>query len=192
MNRNNFTVTLWGFVAFLILLCHLQLSAQNGDTVFTAGQDAPKFFLRDMKNNDYYSSDFFGEPRKTLNAPKDRYPVVISFFATWCKPCRREITELELLQKKYPSVKFFLINLAESEETVNEYLKTMPIQLTILMDKFGKTAEKFKVQKPGTKIAVLPTLVMIRPDGKVHFYKKGYEEGDEKKIESEIIRLMQN
>lgn len=163
--------------------------AQNGDTVLTAGMDAPKFFLKDMNNTEFYSSDYYGPPRKSLNAPKDRFNIVISFFATWCVPCRKEIPELERLQKKYPGIKFYLVDVGEDKEVVEKHLKTTPISLPILIDKYGKTAEKFKVQKPGTNMAVLPTLVLINKEGKVHYYKKGYVDGDELKIEAEILKF---
>ncbi len=176
-------------VLFTIPLLTFSLIAQNGDTVLTAGMDAPKFFLKDMNNAEFYSSDYYGQPRKSLNAPKDRFDMVISFFATWCVPCRKEIPELERLQKKYPAIKFFLIDVGEEKEVVEKHLKTTPISLPILLDRYGKTAEKFKVQKPGTSMAVLPTLVMISRDGKVHFYKKGYEDGDETKMENELLKL---
>ncbi len=179
------TIPVW----ILILTAAETLFAQNGDTVLTAGNEAPKFFLRDMKNGEFYSSDYYGEPRKTMNAPKERSHIVISFFATWCAPCRKEIPELERLQKKYPEIKFFLVDVGEDKEIVERYLKTAPIYLPILLDKYGKTAEKFKVQKPGTNSAVLPTLVMIRKDGKIHYYKKGYEDGDELKMENEILKM---
>lgn len=177
------------FLWTIIILFPGTLNAQNGDTVLAAGNDAIKFFLRDLKNNEFYSSDYYGDPRKTPNAPKERFHVVISFFATWCVPCRKEIPELERLQKKYPDIKFFLVDVGEDKETVEKYLKTTPISLPILLDRYGKTAEKFKVQKPGTNMAVLPTLVMINKEGKLHYYKKGYEEGDELKMESEILKL---
>lgn len=174
---------------FLFILMPIHLFSQNGDTVLVAGTDAPKFFLKSIKGEEFYSSDYYGQPRKTMNAPKERFNVVISFFATWCVPCKKEIPELERLKEKYPDVKFFLIDVGEDKETVEKHLQITPITLPILLDKYGKTAEKFLVQKPGTTLAVLPTLAMINKDGKVHFYKKGYVEGDEAKIESEILKM---
>ncbi len=164
------------------------LKAQK-DSVMAVGTQAPNFFLKALDGTEFYSRDYYGEIRNMPKARKERNDVVISFFATWCVPCRKEIPELEQLAEKYPNVKFYLINVAESKEKVNEHLTKTPIKLPILMDLYGKVSEKFKVKDNGNALAVLPTLVMINKEGNIHFYKKGYVEGDEKKIEGEILKF---
>ncbi|MCB0832598.1 MAG: TlpA family protein disulfide reductase [Bacteroidetes bacterium] len=159
------------------------------DSLLEVGAEAPNFYLRMLDGSDFYSRDLYGETRSTPKARKDRDNVVLSFFATWCGPCRKEIPELQELSKKYPDVKFYLIDVAEDREKVENHLKTTPIELPILLDVYGKVAEKFKVKGEGNSLAVLPTLVMINKDGTIHFYKKGYEEGDEFKIEEQILKF---
>ena len=46
----------------------------------------------------------------------DRHAVVMSFFATWCKPCMKELPILEEVYQKYKDerVKFFLIDITEA------------------------------------------------------------------------------
>lgn len=173
------------------LLASASLFAQK-DTLLEIGSPAPSFYLKFLDDSEFYSKDYYGETRNLPKARKDRDFVVISFFASWCVPCKKEIPELEKLQAKYPNVKFFLINVAEDKEKVLNHLKTTTIKLPILMDMYGKTSEKFNVKDKGVALAVLPTLVMIRKDGKVHFYKKGYHEGDELKIEDQVRSLIQS
>jgi thiol-disulfide isomerase/thioredoxin len=50
------------------------------------------------------------------------YPMVINFWATWCKPCVEELPDLEKLNEKYSSqkVKVILVNL-----DFNSKLKTV-------------------------------------------------------------------
>ena len=93
------------------------------------------------------------------------------------------------MAEKYSDIKFYLINVAESKEKVTEHLVKTPIKLPILMDIYGKVAEKFNVKDGGNALAVLPTLVIINREGNIHFYKKGYVDGDEKKIEGELLKL---
>ena len=163
--------------------------AQNEKALQT-GSLAPNFFLKYLDQNEFYSKDYYGEPRSLPKAKKERNAVVLSFFASWCGPCRKEIPELEKLQTKYADVRIFLINVAETQEKVQNFLADNPVTLPVLMDIYGKTAEKFDVKDKGTSLAVLPTLVMIRKDSTIHFYKKGYTTGDEKKIEEQIQSLI--
>ena len=49
------------------------------------GDDAPTFFVRDLHDKNFFFSD-------TLKTGK---PAILSFFATWCVPCRAEMPELD-------------------------------------------------------------------------------------------------
>lgn len=173
---------------FIFIIPYFSVYAQK-DSLLEAGSPSPNFFLKGLDGSEFYSRDFYGETRTLPKARKERNHVVISFFATWCVPCRKEIPELETLAEKYPDIKFYLINVAESKEKVTEHLAKTPIKLPILMDLYGKVAEKFNVKDGGNALAVLPTLVIINKDGNIHFYKKGYVEGDEMKIEGELLKL---
>lgn len=173
---------------FILMIPCFSLHAQK-DSLLEAGSPSPNFFLKELDGTEFYSRDYYGETRNMPIARKERNHVVISFFATWCVPCRKEIPELEVLAEKYTDIKFYLINVAESREKVSEYLVKTPIKLPILLDIYGKVAEKFNVKDGGNALAVLPTLVIINKEGNIHFYKKGYIEGDEKKIEGELLKL---
>ena len=57
------------------------------------------------------------EKKLRLNVSQpDRHAVVMSFFATWCKPCMKELPILEEVYQKYKDkrVKFFLIDITEA------------------------------------------------------------------------------
>lgn len=154
-----------------------------------AGVPAPGFYLRMMNGGDFYSRDYYGLPRDLPKARSERHHMVLSFFATWCSPCRKEIPELERLMDRYPDVRFFLIDVGEKEETIAGYLREVPIRIPILLDLYGRIAEKFGVMDGRTERAVLPTLVIIDKTGVVQYFKKGYADGDEMRIEAEILKL---
>ncbi len=164
------------------------LKAQNGGAV-QAGSAAPGFYTKTLEGADFFSRDYFGVPREIPKARKERQHAVLSFFATWCSPCRREIPELERLMDQHPSVKFFLVDVGESEDKIASHLKTTPIRLPILLDRYGLVAKKYGVMDGQTDTAVLPTLVIVDQSGVIRYFKKGYTDGDEKKIEEEILKL---
>ena len=66
------------------------------------GDDAPTFFVRDLAEQNFFFSD-------TLKTGK---PAVLSFFATWCGPCRVEMPVLDTLSQSYKDVNFYLVDVS--------------------------------------------------------------------------------
>lgn len=46
---------------------------------------------------------------------------VVDFFATWCMPCRMLAPILEKVEEKFEGVKFFKLDIDESEEIAKRY-----------------------------------------------------------------------
>ena len=146
------------------------------------GDDAPTFFVRDLAEKNFFFSD-------TLNTGK---PAVLSFFATWCGPCRLEMPELDTLSHSYKDVNFYLVDVSgltqgkskmkEDPEKVKIMVESLGVTLQVLMDKYGKVAEKYGVKS-------LPRLVVIDAKGIVHYIHDGYAPGDEKKLKEVLDKL---
>ncbi len=138
------------------------------------GDEAPTFFVRDLTEKNFFLSD-------TLKLNK---PTVLSFFATWCVPCRAEMPELDTLSQSYKDINFYLVNVSgltqgkakmkEDPKLVKMMVDKLGVSLKVLMDKYGKVAEKYEVKS-------LPKLVVIDGKGKIHYIHDGYEKGDELK-----------
>lgn len=139
------------------------------------GDPAPTFFVRDIEEKNFFFSD-------TLKLGK---PTVISFFATWCGPCRAEMPQLDTLSQKLTDVNFYLVNVSglvqgkkkikEDPILVKKMVDDLKVDLQILMDKYGKVAEKYGVKS-------LPRLVVIDKESKIHHVHDGYAPGDEIKL----------
>ncbi|MDI6641029.1 MAG: TlpA disulfide reductase family protein [Elusimicrobiota bacterium] len=93
-------------IAF-ILLCPTLIAQQkpisqkqltNPAHVHSSVVKAPPFALYDLEDNLVKSSDF--EVKKVL---------ILSFFATWCEPCLKEIKELEKLSSELDSAKIEIL-----------------------------------------------------------------------------------
>ena len=64
-----------------------------------------------------------------------RRPLVISLWASWCGPCRRELPILADAQARYPGVLFIYVNQGESATTVRQFLSEQNLELTpVLLD----------------------------------------------------------
>lgn len=94
--------------------------------------------------------------------------VVINYWAAWCKPCLKELPELNALYLIYKSrlmvfgVNYDALSNNEIETFVKKLGITFPMMRTFPMDKFG-------VQE----ISVLPVTFLISPEGKLVKTLKG-------------------
>ena len=147
------------------------------------GDDAPTFFVRDLAEQNFFFSD-------TLNLGR---PTVLSFFATWCGPCRLEMPQLDTLSQSYSDINFYLVDVSgltqgkskikEDPAKVKIMVESLGVTLQVLMDKYGKVAEKYGVKS-------LPRLVVIDSKSKVHYIHDGYAPGDENKLKEVLDKLV--
>jgi len=102
---------------------------------------------------------------QTLADYKGRY-VLLDFWASWCPYCRYSLPAYDELQKKYPKRLVVLpINTLEPLEEGAAFLKQKGIDLPALQS--PQLAEQFKVK-------VLPTSVLVDPEGKRVWAVVGY------------------
>jgi thiol-disulfide isomerase/thioredoxin len=102
---------------------------------------------------------------QSLSEYRGRY-VLLDFWASWCPYCRYSLPAYEELQKKYPRRLAVLpINTLESLDDGAAFLKQKGIDLPAL--KAPQLVEQFKVK-------VLPTTVLLDPDGKRVWAVVGY------------------
>ena len=147
------------------------------------------------------------EKKLRLNVSQpDRHAVVMSFFATWCKPCMKELPILEEVYQNYKDdrIKFFLIDITEATRNnpgtvygmsykdvpvAGPFLKEKGVTMQILFDNRGTAMKRYYAQ-------TLPRLFMVDGFRNVTFKKRGFpdEEGSEvkfkKDISAEIDRLL--
>ena len=116
-------------------------------------------------------------------------PVVLNFWATWCKPCKVEMPYLEKVQEELgPSgVHFAAISLdsRRSEKRVAEYLEKYGVTLPVYLDPEARLAKLFRV-------AAIPTTVVLGQDGKIHHQTRGFRRGDEVILKKKIQALIKD
>lgn len=110
---------------------------------------APPLSLKDMSGKTISLEDYKGSY------------VLINFWATWCQYCDEEMPDLVAFQKKHKNeVTVLAVNVNEDAKTVQAYLDKKNIDLKVLLDQEGKTAEDFLV-------SAFPTTFLIDRAGKV-------------------------
>jgi len=105
-----------------------------------------------------------------LSSVTQQTPVVYSFWATWCGPCRMELPHLEELSKKYAGkVAFYGVNADDSPDAVLEFQKQNKLTLPMLSDARKTAARDYGVDS-------LPTLFIVDKHGRVRYSSQGYSE----------------
>lgn len=174
----------------LVLLCfhNTAKSQEKKITPIQKGDSAPSFYLPTLDGDKFFLRDYVGIQRELKPLP--RRVLIISFFASWCAPCRKEIPELQKLRQQYPGKEYeiILINTGEKEEFVKKITSDQGYWLPILLDHYGVVAKKY-CPSDSTGAIILPTLVIIGEDGIIQYVRTGYEDGDDEPIKNIIKSL---
>lgn len=119
------------------------------------GRPAPGFRLPDLE----------GRPIE-LNAFRGRW-VMVHFWASWCAPCRREMPALARAAKGFGSgLALVLINTAETEDEVFQFLGTVAPDLPSLLDADGAVTERWQPRG-------LPASFFVDPKGRLRWIALG-------------------
>jgi len=119
----------------------------------------------------------------TLSSLTKDKPLVISFFASYCVPCKREIPQVLELEKKLPG-KFNLVFInidKEGKDKALEFLNGISVRRECLLDIYQQTAKKFI---PDLKV---PALFLIDKKGSILFEAVGDKNDTIPKLERAIL-----
>lgn len=106
--------------------------------------------------------DLLDGKKWNLGNEKGNNVVILDFWATWCGPCVRAMPILDAVAKEYAKkgVKLVAVNLRETEDQVQAFLKQHKLSPTVVMDRSGAAANRYKVSG-------IPQTVIVGKDGKV-------------------------
>ncbi len=113
-----------------------------------AGQVAPDFELEQLGGDVSRLTDFRGSP------------VVLNFWATWCRPCREEIPQLvaEYAKHKDDGLLVIGLNLQEGRDLISPFAEERGIDYPILIDRDGDVGDAYR-------LLGLPTTYFIDANG---------------------------
>ncbi|MFD1906794.1 TlpA family protein disulfide reductase [Paenibacillus rhizoplanae] len=87
--------------------------------------------------------------------------VLLNFWATWCKPCMREMPLLnELSQSAELPVETLFVNAGESKGTVSEYMAEQQFTFPVIIDVTGRISASYSVN-------ALPSTYIINKAGEI-------------------------
>ncbi len=113
--------------------------------------------------------------------------VYISFWATWCEPCKEELKQLREMYDKYKDKVAFVGVSIDTEDTidkVSEFVTDNAIPFPILVDPEGNTVSKII---PGGD--TVPYAILLDKNGVILKKHEGFAPGDEEKLKKEFDEL---
>jgi len=153
----------------LLLLLTLPLVASSADKVA-----------------DFTLTDLDGQ-RVKLSDQLKKGPVLLDFWATWCKPCLQELPHVQEIHTKYAKQGLQVITVTidnpKSQAKVKPLVKTSGFTFRVLLD--GDMQVR---QMLGGKD--IPLTLLINQNGEVVHRQLGYVAGDEKKLEALIVEVL--
>ena len=137
-----------------MLISFLSIAYMQAQEQDTQGLNlAPDFKLLDLGQNAHTLSDY-----------KNKQPVILFFWTTWCPFCR---SELKLLNQKYPELlkdglELLAINVGERAYKVDNFVKSYKLTCKILLDENTTVADAYDVLG-------VPTYVLVGKKGNIVF-----------------------
>lgn len=124
--------------------------------------------------------DVDGKTVKTEHLTDAGKPVIIAFFATWCKPCMRELEVINDLYDDWQEetgVTMYIVSIDQGQDIkkVKPLVDGNGWEYRVLLDPNGEFKRAMNVQ-------TVPHLFVIDSNGKTVYNHTGYTEGSEKEI----------
>ena len=139
------------------------------------GLPAPSFSLRTL-NPDAAGIAWVSLDRFAGDDPEDAGAkvVLISFFASWCEPCKREMPFLVQLDRMYrgQGLRVLGVNIDKEEagiETAKKLIAAANVTYPVLSDRFNFLARRYLGES-----APLPSVFLVRRDGAIARIERGY------------------
>jgi cytochrome c biogenesis protein CcmG, thiol:disulfide interchange protein DsbE len=131
--------------------------------------------------------DINGKTVDTAKLNNDGKPFIISFFATWCKPCNRE---LKAISEVYPDwqdetgVKVVAISIDEAQnaQKVKPMVDAAGWEYEVLLDPNSDFRRAMGVN-------MIPHVFVIDGNGKIAESRSGYTEGGEQHLIEKVKEL---
>jgi len=128
----------------LVLLAPICLA----DSAPVVGELAPPVSLPSLDGKNVSLSSFIGKP------------IILTFFASFSKPCKDELVALDQIKKANARVEIIAVSIDKKAKSVEDFLSENKVNLNFLFDKKLSVISKYS-------ILILPTTYCINKEGKI-------------------------
>jgi peroxiredoxin len=134
----------------------------------------PDFRLPNMAHEDVSLASLLGKG-----------PVIIDFWADYCKPCKEAMPALNTLVEKYEDLTVVMISIdaPKAQARAKSYLRSKNFKFINLFDPDKTLAKKLNVVNP-------PHSFILNREGEIVYTHVGFEAGTEKVYERHVRNLL--
>lgn len=142
-------------------------------TLINAGDVAPDFTVEMLDGS-----------KVTLSALQGK-PTLLIFWATWCPPCRLELSKLQehIIDRYGDKINVLPISRGEERAKVEEYISKMGYTFAVGLDGDQSIYRKYATN-------YIPRCFVIDAKGKVLYSGVGYDEAIAKEVEQNIEKAL--
>ena len=141
--------------------------------------------IKNLPNVDVKKID--GSSFNFKNIDNNSNPIVISFWATWCKPCTKELNNIAELYEDWKdetNVKLVAVSIDDrrSQSKVAPYVNSSGWEYEIYIDPNSDL-------KRAMGVSTVPHTFLLDKNKQIIWQHRGYVEGDEYELFDEILKL---
>jgi peroxiredoxin len=169
----------------IALVSLLVLAVWVGDLHFAlaqtqVGEKAPGFITTTLEGKRVALKEYWEQ--------KGHKAIVLSFFATWCQPCKEDLKYLQTLQEQLGSRGFQVLAIHTQDssvkaEAVKKFVDNLRVNLPVLLDEYGIIGKRYGV-------IALPCNVLIDKEGILRAKYLGYGDAVKKDFEGRMKPLL--
>lgn len=132
--------------------------------------------------------DINGKTVQTDKLSNDGKPFIISFFATWCKPCNRELSAISEVYADWQDetgVKLIAVSIDQAQNTnkVKPLVDSNGWEYDVLLDPNSDFKRALGIQ-------MIPYVIIVDGNGNIVYKHNGYTDGAEKELIEKVRELI--
>lgn len=123
----------------------------------------------------------------SLQKALEEGPVILDFWATWCKPCIKGLPAVQKIAREFEDrgVGVYAVNVdgPRNQPKVRPFLKRHRLELPVLLDHSRQVMKQFQ-------LPAVPASMIISTEGEVVYKHFGYKPGDEVRLRAKLVELL--
>ena len=131
-----------------------------------------------------------GKTVRTDTLSNNGKPIIIDFFATWCKPCNRELKAINEVYEDWQEetgVKLIAVSIdqAQNVNKVKPLVDENAWPYEVLLDTNGELKRALGIQ-------MIPYTLILDGEGKIVYKHNGYTDGAEQELIDKVREITEN